>query len=122
MSDENIPTGRPVELEANNSFGKVILYINKKGWIKRQATKLAAILAAYIAGYLDKHGGQDYSGEIAAGVAAAAIYGIESAWSWLAFKNTHEKISNALNVGETPNTIIGNEIVSTSRDSFIPKL
>lgn len=122
MNEDNIPTGRAVILEPNNSFGKVILYINKKGWIGRMCLKLASIAAGYVAGFMDNHGGQHYSGEIAAGVAASLIFGGEAIWSWVVFKNTHEKISNALNEGEIPNTIIDNKIISTSRDNYIPRL
>lgn len=103
MSDDNIPTGRAVEVTPNSKMAAVLIRLRRNGWMKRQGVKVAGFAAAAAAGYFASHGGQEYAAEIAGGVGALVLFGWEFIWSWVEFKASNVKIVEALNT-EPPET------------------
>ncbi len=96
MPDENIPTGRPIEVTPKNQYAALLIKLRRSEWLKRQGVKLGAIAAAASATWLASKGGQEYAATIAAGVGAGVIFLWEIAWSWLEFKASNVRTIEAL--------------------------
>jgi hypothetical protein len=96
MPDDNIPTGRPIELTPKNQYAALLIKLRRSEWIKRQGVKLGAIAAAASATWLVSKGGQEYAATIAAGVGAGVIFLWEIIWSWLEFKASNVRTIEAL--------------------------